>query len=105
MALPLLLGAALALPLATRALATGGRFLRRGGAAAVSGIAAGGLASFGAGEALSRVLPGGGIDGIPRRRRRRRALTSDDMRIALTIASAISKKAAENFVLTRTRAS
>jgi len=41
-------------------------------------------------------LPGG-------RRRRRKALTNDDVKLALTIASAISKKAAENFILTRTR--
>lgn len=48
----------------------------------------------------------GGNGGIfKRRRRRRRALTADDMRVALTIASAISKKAAENFILSRTRAS
>jgi len=47
-----------------------------------------------------------GFGGIPRRRRRRRrALTADDMRLALTIASAIGKKAAENFILQRTRAS
>jgi len=58
-------------------------------------------------------LPGGGdgggffgFGGVPRRRRRRRrALTADDMRLALTIASAIGKKAAENFILQRTRAS
>ena len=37
------------------------------------------------------------------RRRRRKALTNDDVKLALTIASAISKKAAENFILTRTR--
>jgi len=45
----------------------------------------------------------GGDDEIPRRRRRRKALTNDDMRSALTIASAISKKAAENFILMRVR--
>jgi len=60
-------------------------------------------------------LPGGGAgpgsgflgfggNGTRRRRRRRRALTADDMRLALTIASAIGKKAAENFILQRTRA-
>lgn len=38
-----------------------------------------------------------------RRRRRRKALTNDDVRTALTIASAISKKAAENFILMRVR--
>jgi len=42
-------------------------------------------------------------DGQPRRRRRRKALTNDDVRTALTIASAISKKAAENFILMRVR--
>jgi len=70
---------------------------------------------LGAGTALEAVsgidipfFPGpGGRNGDPlkRRRRRRRALTADDMRVALTIASAISKKAAENFILSRTRAS
>jgi len=44
-----------------------------------------------------------GDDGIQRRRRRRKALTNDDVRTALTIASAISKKAAENFILMRVR--
>jgi len=70
---------------------------------------------LGAGTALEAVtgidlpfIPGGGGNGngvFKRRRRRRRALTADDMRVALTIASAISKKAAENFILSRTRAS
>jgi len=53
---------------------------------------------------------GGGVigerltgDGAQRRRRRRKALTNDDVRTALTIASAISKKAAENFILMRVR--
>jgi len=48
---------------------------------------------------------GGGGNGLKKRRRRRRALTADDMRTALTISSAISKKAAENFILQRVRAS
>jgi len=65
---------------------------------------------------LARLLPtvGAGIGGVaigeavfdgngPRRRRRRKALTNDDVRTALTIASAISKKAAENFILMRVR--
>jgi len=70
-----------------------------------------------AGPLVSRALPtiGGGIagvgiggqlfdgDGGQRRRRRRKALTNDDVRTALTIASAISKKAAENFILMRVR--
>lgn len=47
---------------------------------------------------------GGGRGGGERRRRRRKALTADDMRISLIIASSISKKAAENFILSRTRA-
>lgn len=57
---------------------------------------------------------GGGIAGVglggvlfngeeKKRRRRRKALTNDDVRTALTIASAISKKAAENFILMRVR--
>lgn len=45
----------------------------------------------------------GGDEGGGRRRRRRKALTNDDVRTALTIASAISKKAAENFILMRVR--
>jgi len=42
------------------------------------------------------------LGGAPRRRRRK-ALTNDDVKLALTIASAISKKAAENFILVRAR--
>jgi len=66
--------------------------------------------------ALAKLLPtvGAGIGGVAigegifdgngqRRRRRRKALTNDDVRTALTIASAISKKAAENFILMRVR--
>jgi len=65
---------------------------------------------------IARLLPtvGAGIGGVAigetlfngeekRRRRRRKALTNDDVRTALTIASAISKKAAENFILMRVR--
>lgn len=78
------------------------------------------LVGLGVGAGLEALLPGqqfgifadgvgGGGGGFPgvfkRRRRRRKALTSDDIRVALTIASAISKKAAENFILQRTRAS
>ena len=68
------------------------------------------------GPLVGRALPaiGGGIAGVglggqlfgedgKRRRRRRKALTNDDVRTALTIASAISKKAAENFILMRVR--
>jgi len=77
-------------------------------------VAASGLSR--AGPLFGRALPtiGGGIagvgiggqlfgDGEKRRRRRRKALTNDDVRTALTIASAISKKAAENFILMRVR--
>jgi hypothetical protein len=56
-----------------------------------------GIGGVGLGEGLF-----GGDDG-KRRRRRRKALTNDDVRTALTIASAISKKAAENFILMRVR--
>jgi len=58
-------------------------------------------AGFG-GVALGQGILGDG-DGVARRRRRRKALTNDDVRTALTIASAISKKAAENFILMRVR--
>ncbi len=56
-----------------------------------------GFAGVGLGEAAF------GGDNGQRRRRRRKALTNDDVRTALTIASAISKKAAENFILMRVR--
>jgi len=61
------------------------------------------LPSVGAG--IAGVGIGGAVfdDAVPRRRRRRKALTNDDVRTALTIASAISKKAAENFILMRVR--
>lgn len=57
-----------------------------------------GIGGVATGEAL---FGGDGAGG--RRRRRRKALTNDDVRTALTIASAISKKAAENFILMRVR--
>ncbi len=57
-----------------------------------------GIGGVFAGEAIV-----GDGDGLQRRRRRRKALTNDDVRTALTIASAISKKAAENFILMRVR--
>jgi len=74
-------------------------------------------AGLGRGGGLTRLIPavGAGIGGVAlgesifgddngkRRRRRRKALTNDDVRTALTIASAISKKAAENFILMRVR--
>ncbi len=56
-----------------------------------------GLGGFG----LAGLIDGNGEE--KRRRRRRKALTNDDVRTALTIASAISKKAAENFILMRVR--
>ena len=68
------------------------------GRRALLGGAAGGLAIPALGG-----LVGDGEAFPPRRRRRRKALTDADIRTALTIASAISKKAAENFILTRTR--
>jgi len=85
-----------------------------GALAALAARVAAGLATRGGG--LARLLPtvGAGIGGVAigeqlfdgdgrRRRRRRKALTNDDVRTALTIASAISKKAAENFILMRVR--
>jgi len=76
------------------------------------------LAGGAAGALAAEELTGGGLPGFfgfggrgggaadgPRRRRRRKALTDSDIRIALTIANAISKKAAENFILQRVRSS
>jgi len=74
------------------------------------------LAGGATGALGAEALTGGGFSGLfgdrgdgeferPRRRRRRKALTDSDIRIALTIANAISKKAAENFVLQRVRSS
>lgn len=81
---------------------TAGRAVLRRPALAASVVGGAGLAAFGAQQALT-MGGGAGMPGMQPRRRRRRALTADDMRTALTIASAISKKAAENFVLQRTR--
>jgi len=78
--------------------------LARAAAAAAARRAPGLLPTVGAGiggVAIGESLFGDG-DG-KRRRRRRKALTNDDVRTALTIASAISKKAAENFILMRVR--
>jgi len=76
------------------------------------------LARRGGVRGLARLLPtvGAGIGGValgeavfdgdgdvPKRRRRRKALTDNDIRQALIIASSISKKAAENFVLMRVK--
>lgn len=74
------------------------------------------LAGGATGALGAEALTGGGFAGFlggiggrepdgPRRRRRRKALTDSDIRIALTIANAISKKAAENFILQRVRSS
>lgn len=99
MPLPLILTAAALAPLALR----GGRaalgLARARPAVAAAGVAGVGLAGLGAAQ-LPGILFG---DEVRARRRRRKALTSEDMRTALTIASAISKKAAENFILQRTR--
>lgn len=84
---------ALAARVGTR-LAPGALARRAAPLALTTGATAGG---FALGEALT------GDGAMVRRRRRRKALTNDDVRTALTIASAISKKAAENFVLMRTR--
>lgn len=74
----------------------GGRLARRAlGLAPTVGAGIGGVAL---GESLF-----GDDDGLPKRRRRRKALTDNDIRQALIIASSISKKAAENFVLMRVR--
>jgi len=46
---------------------------------------------------------GGGGGGIAPRRRRKKALTNTDMATMALIASTVSKKAAENFILMRVR--
>lgn len=101
MAFPALLAASLALPFAGRIARIAGGFIRRRPVAATAIAGGAGLAAFGAQQALT--MGGDGGTGLTPRRRRRRALTADDMRTALTIASAVSKKAAENFILQRTR--
>lgn len=87
-----------------RVLGGSGRRALAGGATGALGAEAltgGGLPGFFG----IRGLGGGNGDDAPRRRRRRKALTDSDIRIALTIANAISKKAAENFILQRVRSS
>ena len=84
--------------LAARAALSGGRGALPLARRALLPIGAG-IGGVAAGESLF----GGDGDGSGRRRRRRKALTNDDVRTALTIASAISKKAAENFILMRVR--
>jgi len=81
--------------LSARGLATRGARLLPAVGAGIGGVAAGEALFGGDGDGLA--------GGMPRRRRRRKALTNDDMRTALTIASAISKKASENFILMRVR--
>lgn len=89
------MGALIALARSVALRGGGGGLARRAfGLLPAVGAGIGGVA---AGEALF------GEDGMPKRRRRRKALTNDDVRTALTIASAISKKAAENFILMRVR--
>ena len=78
--------------------------LARQAAIAIARRGPGILPTVGAG--IGGVAIGEGLFGDEngkRRRRRRKALTNDDVRTALTIASAISKKAAENFILMRVR--
>jgi len=99
MPFPLLLGASLALPFAGRLARPLLGLIRRRPVAAAA-LAGGG--ALGVGSLAGKIGLGGGEEEVVKRRRKR-ALTADDMRIALTIASAISKKAAENFVLQRTR--
>jgi hypothetical protein len=92
MALPFLLGGSmLARGLGGRAPAFARRFLPGVGVGAAGGSGAGFLK-----------WPWDNGKQEPRRRRRK-ALTDTDVRSALTIASAISKKAAENFILMRVR--
>ena len=79
-----------------------------GGRRAIAGGLAGGVAGGELAERFNFFGAGGpALDGVvpTRRSRRRKALNSDDLKLALTIASAVSKKAAENFILSRTRAS
>jgi len=95
------------LALAQRAVAPLARRFAGRGLARIAGTTAVIAGGTGIGNLLFDGSDGGGItgDGVAPRRRRRRALTSDDMKTALTIASAISKKAAENFILMRVRGS
>jgi len=82
------------------ALAIGRSGLARRGVGLLPTVGAG-IGGVAAGNAL---FGGDGLLGENgKRRRRRKALTNDDVRTALTIASAISKKAAENFILMRVR--
>lgn len=103
MPFPAILAASLALPFAGRIVRAAGGLIRRRPIAAGAIAGGAGLAAFGVQQAVTMGGDGSTGSGLVPRRRRRRALTADDMRTALTIASAISRKAAENFILQRTR--
>jgi len=90
------MGALIALARSVSLRLPGVRGLARRGVGLLPAVGAG-IGGVAAGEALF-----GNGDDKPRRRRRK-ALTNDDVKTALTIASAISKKAAENFILMRVR--
>lgn len=82
------------------------------GAAGATGLAAAGAGLAAEATGLIDVIPGFGFGGgflknphSPKRHRRRKALTQSDMNQAMFIASSISKKAAENFILSRVRSS
>lgn len=91
------------------------------GRGALGGTGRRALVGAGAGALAAEELTGGGFPGFfgiggggralaggvlpPPRRRRRKALTDSDVRLALTIANSISKKAAETFILQRVRSS
>jgi hypothetical protein len=83
-----------------------GSAMRLFGRSPMRAAALGGAVGLGGAHAVSSLGGGGGLfggDDDKRRRRRKKALSESDIRQALTIASAISKKAAENFVLMRVR--
>lgn len=68
-------------------------------AKAIGGGAKAVIKGVGAAPMLAAV----GLGGRRGRRRRRQALTQDDIKLMLMISSSISRKAAENFVLRRVR--
>jgi len=76
------------------------RFLGR---SIVRRVAAPAALGFAGSAAFSGLSGGDGEEGLAPRRRRRKALSATDMRDALVIASSISKKAAETFILMRVR--
>lgn len=100
--------------LASRVLASLGRGVL--GGAGRRALAGGAVGALGAEELTGGGFPGffgigggggraGLLGGALPRRRRRKALTDSDVRLALTIANSISKKAAETFILQRVRSS